>query len=63
MIDIFSRKPDPSTAHLQKGSEKNPKTKELILPPVDENGFFVNDKSRQGMTLSEAINYSFEKRY
>ena len=60
--DIFSREPAPSTAHLQKGAEKNKKTKELILPPMDEEGRFIKDDSRKGMTLTEATQPSTEKK-
>ena len=61
--NIFSRKPDPSTAHLQRGDEKNPTSVELVLPPRDEHGRFVNDPHRKGMTLTEATQLHNEKKY
>ena len=59
--DIFSRKPDPRTAHLQKGDEKYKKTKEFIIPPVDENGNFILGTGK-GITLTEATRRPDEKK-
>ena len=59
--DIFSRKPDSRTAHLQKGDEKYKKTKELIIPPIDENGNFILGTGK-GITLTEATRLPDEEK-
>ncbi|MCL2147750.1 MAG: hypothetical protein FWH47_00180 [Methanomassiliicoccaceae archaeon] len=53
--DMFRRKPNPYTKWLQEGEEKNKHTLEIILPPMDENGRFVPDRSRPGVPLYEYI--------
>ena len=49
---MFVRRADPSTEGLQRGDAKNNRTKDVILPPTDENGRFVPDRSREGTNLS-----------
>jgi len=50
--EIFKRKEDPRTKGLQNAEVKNKKTPDLILPPRDEKGRFVPDRSRQGVNLT-----------
>jgi len=38
---VFKKRERPSTEGLQSGEQKNMKTPEIILPPVDKNGRFV----------------------
>lgn len=45
--EYFGRKPDPSKENLQRvGEQKNKKTKEIVLPPRDNNGRFVSDRPK-----------------
>ncbi|MCL2147751.1 MAG: hypothetical protein FWH47_00185 [Methanomassiliicoccaceae archaeon] len=53
--DMFSRCRTPDTRGLQEGDEKNKRTMEIILPPTDEKGRFVPDRSRPGMTIPEYL--------
>ena len=50
--DLFKRKEDPYTKGLQSAEEKNKRTIDIIMPPMDENGRYVPDRSRQGVNLS-----------
>jgi hypothetical protein len=43
---IFGRKPDPSTDHLEEADQKMRKRKEFIFPPVDENGRIIDDRAK-----------------
>ena len=50
--DLFRRKEDPRTIGLQSAEEKNKRTRDIIMPPMDENGRYVPDRSRQGVNLT-----------
>jgi len=49
--DIFKRKEDPRTKGLQSAEEKNKRTIDIIVPPMDENGRYVPDRSRPGLNI------------
>jgi len=49
--DLFKRKEDPRIKNLQKGEVKNMRTKDIIMPPMDENGRYVPDRSRKGVNI------------
>jgi hypothetical protein len=46
MERIFGGKPDPRAARLDEGDQKYKKTKELIFPPTDENGRYLDDRPK-----------------
>jgi len=48
---LLKRKEDPYTKGLQSAEDKK-RTKDFILPPKDENGRYVPDRSRQGVNLT-----------
>ncbi|MDR0523021.1 MAG: hypothetical protein LBG62_01155 [Candidatus Methanoplasma sp.] len=43
---IFKRREWPSTEGLAKGEERYAGDRDMIFPPVDERGRYVNDRSR-----------------
>ncbi|MCL2333415.1 MAG: hypothetical protein FWC52_01320 [Candidatus Methanoplasma sp.] len=46
--NIFKRRERPSTEGLQSGEQKNMKTQKVILPPMDENGRWIQDRPING---------------
>ncbi|MDR0523523.1 MAG: hypothetical protein LBG62_03785 [Candidatus Methanoplasma sp.] len=50
--DIFERRDPSSTDGLQNDERKNMKVGEIALPPTDENGRLVPDRSRKGQVLN-----------
>jgi hypothetical protein len=45
---IFKKRKRPSTEGLQSGEQKFDKPAEIIFPPVDENGHFIQDRPLNG---------------
>lgn len=49
---FFKRDQRPSTEGLQKADQKNKKTKEIVLPPRDDKGRFIPDRSKNNVKKS-----------